>query len=363
MSYDPDKMAAIAQSLYQVQVEATHGQPGSESLRAVLAAVRELYRFRSPESFPEGLVVFHALPDAGDVLDPEDSVVVGAANELDEGLAGAVLQVLDEGRLRVWPTTAVNPIELAARAVVYVFTALTQRTEVTEAEAIALPTGLTTVPNPVGYPSALAPPTFWNLEEALDFYATNLAARSTCKILRTVWAVDAENRRLVLRNHPEVVMRESLAQHLRSSVRDTKLVRVLEEQNVSETEPVDIEVSWSLTSHIALIEVKWLGKCLGEAGDALASYSYTDARAREGAAQLADYLDDFRERTPGHEIKGYLVVYDARRWGITSWEPGAISKEHAWYYVDKPIDFQNTIPDRADFKPPRRVYLEPRLAA
>ena len=362
MSYNADIMAAIAEELYEFHVDAAHGAPGTEALRAVLRTVRDLYLFRSPDSFPEGLVVFRALPDTGDLLDPEVASTLSDVRGFDEQQRGAVVEVLDGG-LRVWPAGAVDPVALVDGAVAYVFTALAERSELSDPEVIALPQGLKTVRNPVGYASAFAPPTFWNLEDALDFYATGLAARSTCKILRTAWAQGAEGRRLVLVNHPEVILRESLAQHLRSTLRDSKLVRVNEEQNVSETEPVDIEVTWSLTSQIALIEIKWLGRCLNEGGDDLAGTRYSDWRARQGAVQLREYLDDFRERTPGHEIKGYLVVFDARRRGVTTWEPGDVSPANAWYYRDKLIEFEDTIPEREDFMPPRRIYLEPRMAA
>ena len=71
--------------------------------------------------------------------------------------------------------------------------------------------------------------------------AASDGAHDRCrKLLRTAWARDAEDRRVVLVNHPEVIMRGSLAQHLRSTLRDSKLVRVNEEQNVSDTELVDI---------------------------------------------------------------------------------------------------------------------------
>lgn len=355
MSYDPDKMAEIAQGLFQVQVEAVHGEAGIASLQAVLQLVRSLYLHRSPEGLSRGLVVFQALPGMTPPAPAGPSTTIAVVQSFPERADGAVVEVRSDGTLTVWGAAAIDPQALASHAVVYAYTP--------DSESIVLPSGHTPVPNPVGYPSALAPPTFWNLEEALGYYATHLAARSTCKILKTVWAVDASNRRLVLCNHPEVIMRESLAQHLRSSVRDTKLVRVLEEQNVSETEPVDIEVSWSLTSHIALIEVKWLGKCLNDDASDLASYAYGDARAREGAVQLANYLDEFRERTPGHEIRGYLVVYDARRWGVTNWQPDPITYDHAWHYADRELDYADSLPERVDFKEPRRFYLEPSVAA
>jgi hypothetical protein len=246
---------------------------------------------------------------------------------------------------------------LAESAIVYSYTLANDD----GIEEIVLPGQRVRIPNPNGYPSAFASPTFWELEDALDWYRDRLARRGTCKILKTAWADDGEDRRLVFVNHPEVIMRESLAQHLRSSLRDHQAVRVNEEQNQSETEPVDIEVTWSLTTHIALIEVKWVGKCLNETGDALATYAYTDARARDGLSQLADYLDDAYERNPGHDIHGYLVVFDGRRRAVTQWRPDVVSGSDAWHYETQELDYRDEIPDREDFQPPRRFYLEPRI--
>lgn len=185
----------------------------------MLRVVRELYLFRSPDSFPDGLVVFRALPDRDDLLDLGDSLTLSDVRDMDEKQRGVVIEVLNGG-LRVWPAGTTQPRALVDGAVAYVFTGVTERTELGDPEAIALPQGLKAVPNPVGYASAFAPPTFWNLEDALTFYASGLAERSTCKILRTAWAKDSSDRRLVLVNHPEVIMRESLAQHLRSTLRD-----------------------------------------------------------------------------------------------------------------------------------------------
>lgn len=162
-------------------------------------------------------------------------------------------------------------------------------------------------------------------------------------------------------NHPEKIMRSSLAQHLRSSLRDLKVVRVNEEQNQSETEPVDIEVSWGFTTHIALLEIKWLGKCLKSSGDELAAYTHSESRAREGVPQLEGYIDEAHERNPGYEIRGYLVVFDGRRKGVRKWLPGEVSAADAWHYKECDIDYGETIPDRNDFRVPVRLYLEPKV--
>jgi hypothetical protein len=362
VSYDAEQMAAIAEELYEFHVERAYGAVGVQRLHDVLATAKQIFLFRSPQSFSDGLIVFSELEAGSQLIERAGSTVLRSPSEVERLSKGAIVEVDRNRRLRAWPAGTVTAAELCDAAVVYVFDAA-RDLEATSEEAIELPEGRTGVPNPNGYPSALAPPTFWNLEDALDYYASDLAARSTCKLLKQVWAPESKPRRLVLCNKPERLLRESLAQHLRSSVRDMKLIEVLEEEKVSETKPVDIKVAWSLTSHVALIEVKWMGKCLHEDGDRLASRSYSDARARAGVEQLAGYLDEAHERSPNHEIKGYLVVFDARRGGVSSWEPGTVSKEDAWRYRDVEIDFKDCLPRREDLAPPKRVFLEPRIAA
>ncbi|MGQ2911247.1 hypothetical protein [Aeromicrobium sp.] len=356
MSYDREAMAKIAEQLFQVHVERAHGEEGVTRLRSILACVKRVYEVRSPLSFTRALVVVAALGETTPALDHAACSAVSSTMDFAGLPDDAVLEVTADGS--VWARSLDGQAyeDFAGTCVVYVYDGATG----SGYERIILETGEVSIPNPNGYPSALAIPTFWELEDSLGYYSDKLASRSTCKILKSAWAGDAQKRRLVFVNSPESTMRESLAQHLRSSLRDHGAIRVNEEQNQSETEPVDIEVTWSLTTHIALIEVKWLGKCLNETDSDLASYSHSDARARDGVTQLAGYLDDAYERNPGHEIKGYLVVFDGRRWGVTTWEPGTITSDQAWYFENREIDYQAVIPTRPDFMTPIRFYLEPR---
>jgi hypothetical protein len=358
MTYNIEIMAAIAERMYQVHVEREHGQAGIAQLQVVLATVKRVYEIRSPLSFGEGLVVLAGLDTSTRVLDETSCSPLANATDISRLPRGAIVEVLASGELRARSLGAADSLQtICSSAIVYAY-----GTQVNDgAEVIVLPTAPVSIPNPNGYPSALAVPTFWELEDSLEFYRTHVASRSTCKVLKTAWADDGDDRRLAFVNHPESIMRESLAQHLRSSLRDHQAIRVNEEQNQSETEPVDIEVTWSLTTHIALIEIKWLGKCLNADGSDLASYAYTDARAREGVPQLVGYLEDAYERNPGHEVKGYLAVFDGRRRGVTSWTPGQVSSGDAWHYEGRDIDYQDVVPNREDFRAPVRFFVEPRV--
>lgn len=197
------------------------------------------------------------------------------------------------------------------------------------------------------------------MADALTDYDVHLARHSTCYILQGVWH---DARRLLLVNKPEKIMRRSLAQHLRTTLRDHAEVR--EEQNVTETEPIDIKVTWSFGTHLSLIEIKWLGRSVNSTGDALAVAFWSPSRPREGAKQLADYLAENVQRAPTHDSEGYLIVFDARRKGTSSLPVGEVSPEDARAYANDVIDYDPKYDAlRDDFQPPRRFWLEPKLLA
>ena len=265
MSYNSDVMAKLAQEHFQVFVEKQYGAPGTDALQKVLATARKIFHIRTPESFAVGLLVTARVDGAA--TNDADFVPADGVHEI-QTLSDAVLvEVRAEGIFARPRRPGELSTDIAMDCVVYEFAPRGESFR----EAIVLPDREVDLPNPNGYPSSLAAPTFWELEDALNHYHQKLARNGTCKILKAAWADDGEQRRLAFVNHPEKVMRSSLAQHLRSSLRDLKVVRVNEEQNQSETEPVDIEVSWGFTTHIALLEVKWLGKCLKSTGEELAS--------------------------------------------------------------------------------------------
>ena len=156
-------------------------------------------------------------------------------------------------------------------------------------------------------------------------------------------------------------MRGSLAQHLETTLRDHAEVR--EEQNVSETQPIDIKVKWSLSAQLSLIEIKWLGQSVSADGTDLATRYDAPARPRAGAKQLADYLEENKQRTPDLETEGYLVVYDARRANVKA-VPAEISDDEAVAFRNAEIEYNPDYEaERSDFREPRRFWLEPKLLA
>ena len=131
----------------------------------------------------------------------------------------------------------------------------------------------------------------------------------------------------------------------------------MREQNVDKTHPVDIRVNFQFSNNVALIEVKWLGK--SRHPDGSLATEYTASRARDGAHQLASYLDSFTVSSPSSVVKGYLVVLDARRRGLVV---GAadISEEDGMYYAHQEVRFDREYDlERIDFSQPLRMFAEP----
>lgn len=261
----------------------------------------------------------------------------------------ATLQVLPDGELWFWPRLVPDLGSLADAAVVYHFAG---------GDFFYLDGGLASVPNPTGFPSVFGLPTFIDLDRALRYYADAMARHSTCRILQRVWFDQA---RILLVNRPEKIMRTSLAQYLRCTLRDHELIEVREEQNVDESHPVDVKISWSMSNRIALIEVKWLGYSIS-IDKSHVSTIYSDPRAQDGADQLARYLESNLERVPRHISRGYLVVYDARRDGVVrDTLIQDIDHETAQHYADIELTYDpRHEEDRIDFAPPARFYLAPR---
>jgi hypothetical protein len=124
------------------------------------------------------LTLFVPVDLGADLLD------TGAARVIDEAEIGsdigtaATVQPLSGGRFRIWDRAPDDVIGLSRSAVVYVYSA--------DGEGFQFPDGLEVLPNPNGYPCALVPPTFWELDDALTFYKSALARQCTCKILAEI---------------------------------------------------------------------------------------------------------------------------------------------------------------------------------
>jgi hypothetical protein len=349
MSIDLDEMRDLVHDLYVMMVVQQHGDPGAAALKQLLAALHKIYRWLDPEAVRDRVVVFKALSDADHPLARDKAVRVQRPEGFAQHDGGPfVIQVLQSGEFLLWKQEALDLGELAAVAVVYEYSSRSEYffAKGERRKAPKLDTG---------YASVFGIPAFSTLREALDAYRTVMARRSACEILKTTWF---EENRLFLKTKPEATMRRSLVQFLASTLRDAE---VRPEQIVDETHPVDVKVTWMLSNRLALIEIKWLGDSKDEATGKVTT-TYRPSRARDGAKQLAEYLDANRERASERRTRGYLVVFDARRRGLAE-EATDIGCDDGLHYADDEIEYDPKYHEqRGDFEEPVRFFVEPKCA-
>jgi hypothetical protein len=322
----PEVMREVVGELYTPAIVSQHKDDGGRRLREVPGALRSIYRGLQPESFAEGLTVFASTDAMARPHRADYAIEMSVAQLAGAQWRGATIQVLANRQLLAWEGEPSDLESLSQTAVVYIW-----RPGI---EAFVVGGELKHVPNPNGYPSGLAAPGFFVLEEALSYYQENLARRCGCHILAGAWHDD---QRLLFANKPERTMRQSLAQYLRGALRDHAEIR--EEQNVTETRPVDVKVTWSNTELLSLIEIKWLGKSVNEPATAITKTFSAPSRTDAGARQLVEYLQGNSVEAPTKPCRGYLVVYDGRRRGVSAVPADTVSPKDAWAYENKEISW------------------------
>jgi hypothetical protein len=345
---DLDVMHNVVQDLYITMVAQQHGNAGATALTKLLVIIRGIYRHIDPEALAHPIVVFKAINDSARPIPEGDAIIVRALELLVNETQGPLtLQLLDNGHLLLWRRGDIAAEALASDAVVYKYESRSE-TFFARSEHRLVPKLHS------AHASNFAVPTFGTLRSALDYYKTRLARLSSCEILTQAWY---DENRLYFKAKPEATMRRSLTQFLYSTLRGAE---VRPEQIVDETHPVDIKVTWVLTNRLALIEIKWLGDSKDPKGED--ATGYTAVRARSGAKQLADYLDDNRQFAPQHVTRGYLVIFDARRRGLNQ-ATKTIDRANGLYYASVEIKFDPEYhKTRSDFEEPIRMFVEPRCA-
>ncbi len=201
--------------------------------------------------------------------------------------------------------------------------------------------------------SAFATPTFFHLEDTLKAYYQMHAKTSIGMELSVCWM---DNNRLRWWAAPESNLRDSLWLFIRDTLRGKGEVK--REQNVDNSNPVDIKVTWNYSRARALIEIKWLGSSFDNAGKCTAHY--TEFRAKRGAVQLRNYLLKSLEENPEHVFVGYLVVFDGRR-KKTKQLLGVITWDDAWAYKDADIVYPRVLQDDKRLRLNNRFFINPNI--
>lgn len=341
---DIDALTEIAETIHLTMVTSVYGDDGTPALRSLLANIKRIYGRVSPDIHRGIIVIVKSLSDTLVSLKGTPEVIYSLDAFPPLRTPCSVIQCFANGSYTIWHLDQVDAAALAQDAIVYKFQRGTEHFYAGDKNAKVTKVSPT-------FASNFAIPTFHDLLEALENYKTLKARSCSCKILQDIWH---DKKRLFLRVKPEHIMRDSLAQFL-DAVLGTK-AEVRPEQNMDETKPVDIKVTWFMSQTIAIIEIKWMGASKDKKR---ITTEYGEARANEGASQLADYLDLNKPQAPQNINRGYLVVYDARRRNLRN-NTQSLSPEDALHYQTKEISFD---PDfhvgRDDFEVPTRFFLEP----
>ena len=343
---DYDQLHSLASRLAVPTAVKSFPAGGEAAVRAVYRTCKRAFATIAPFQL-NGPVIIFSQAEAGTIEFASAGVNVSNINEINAYLnTGFTLEVDPATEsLRIWAGQPKPAEQLSPGAVVFVHDGGIEKFLISDSE----------VDIPRLYPgvqSFFSIPTFADLDDALAFYKNPLARTSDCPILSTVWYDDY---RLFLIEGPEDTIQCSLHIFLRNTLRGD--AEVMREQNVDKTHPVDIRVNFHLSNNVALIEVKWLGK--SKHPDGSLATEYTASRARDGADQLACYLDSFADSSPSSVVKGYLVVLDARRRGLVAGAT-SISEEDGMFYVHQEIEFDPKYDlERNDFSQPLRMFAEP----
>lgn len=344
---DQQELSDLAKRLFVPLLVADLGAESGEIVRALIEVVRRVHRAITTERLSGRLAIVRVL-DGQDFWVNEPSAYFEDFASLTtyyDGQGPLLLKTEGIG-VRVWKVEFSAP-----EGREYVLYEYVQPHE----EYLSCHKAAHAVPRIETSPSYFGAPYFRLLRAALEEYGRVWARESQCEIFATSWF---DERRTLFKAGPEYIMRRSLQRFLRSHLRDCNHVQIMPEQNVDETRPVDIKVVWATYNRVALIEIKWIGKSASQDGTSMVSWA--DARAKSGAAQLAQYLDLYHLQQPDEEARGYLVVYDGRRRGVQN-PPVALSAQQALYYRNREIAYDKSIVARLDFDPPHRFFCEPVL--
>ena len=340
----------IAQSQCSVLIEEDYGSVGISKLIFLIDTIGQIYKHLNFSSFTR-IIIYTPLDPALSLENIENSnfVFYHSFQNLSQ-ISGTELTIELRENLDLLVSIDFIPSvdTLRTNALVY------QRDQAVETIlGKAKEKSLPQIPNSESYFSVQ---TYKELDEALEAYKVIVARYSdNCSQLATVWL---EPNKIFFKPKPEHIMRDSLTYFLKVRLRNTE---VRPEQVVDKSHPVDIKVTWDYTCNLALIEIKWLGKSLEQWGENF-KQNYTQSRALEGANQLSTYLYSNKIQAPDKITKGYLVVFDGRRWRVNK-NTKNITIKQGFYYENKEISYN---PDyskmRSDFAKPVRFFMEPKCS-
>lgn len=340
----------IAQNQFLLMSINEFGDDAHNAVPFLTDNITEIYKHLDYNSFENVIICIGMNED--DVLCDYDSNIIKEINSINLFATQAGNKILIEvqrcGKYRIIIDADININLIAGKSIVYSYV------KKTDEELFYIKDKISKLPAIPGADTYFSIQTFKKLEDALEQYAIKRVLYSECPFLKSAWLTDDK---IFFKPKPEAILRDSLTDFLKITFR----AEVRPEQIVDTSHPVDIKITWSTVNRVALIEIKWLGKSLSAIGADKFSSNYTDARAREGAQQLSEYLDANKIQIPDKKTKGYLVVFDARRKG-TNTNTGSIDAEKGYHYRNTEIAYNPKYDElRKDFAKPVRLFMEPKI--
>lgn len=347
---DIEELSKFAEQLSYHKVKTDFGENGVEDLKQLNRTIRELYKYIPVELLQELVVINCIEVDKRKNFSKQGTTpkeLHNLSNLTQDEFESATVQIIRDDLVLIYEDEIVDLEEVRQVGIIYQYN--------NGREKILCKGETTPLLSLSGFPSIYALPTFKELDSAFEDYSNRRAKGSNCRYLKDSWF---DRNRIFQESGPEHLHRKSLYDFLDITLRAAD---VNEEQNIDDSKPIDIKVAWNFANHLALIEIKWLGKSLNKKGDDFTAEHYA-GRAKDGYEQLIDYMDLNKTRTFHKKTIGYLVVFDARRRNTTP-ETRKISVEEGFYYKNDEIDYEPDPSTRHDIATPVHFFMEPNCTA
>lgn len=333
----------------QIYQACDHNERSIKALEIIAKSLKELYRYFEPTFFSGQFFLCKNFND-DPLFDTKDGQpIIDKTSVLFNRTDGTiVIQVGDDGRFTIWDNPQTDGLQNRNDTLVYLF----------ENDTECFLANGQQINIPYDPPGSMFADHYYNLIQVLERYKIERVLRSSCPFFSLSWT--DKNRCILFKGGPEKDIQDSLEDFLSANLRGISM-EINREFNLGggEPKPVDIRVHWNEANRIALLEVKWLGKSIGDRGQITADWS--DQKVNQGLVQLKGYFDTAQKDFPFAIVKAFLIVIDGRRNNTTK---DTIQISYAdgmhFQYVDLVIDadkrYFESIPG---FERPVRMFAAP----
>lgn len=337
-----ETLIRVLQKQFILKIDDTYGSKAIDEFKFCVSQLKKLYKAIDISQY-ESIIAF-----VGNYAEYQTSSKTMAMDNIHSVLTKRlIVEFVDEDTLNVVQDDHFDATVLSVKTFVYRWTANEKQADQFYIKGVLQAFSDEETPSEGSF---FAVRTYNDLDEALINYRDNVALPCKSKYL----SESMNETRLFFYPAPEENLQKALEEYLSYRLRHCTVKR---EHNVDESHPVDIIVTWQGTSHIALIEIKWVGKSLNNKGEI--SVEHSDGRANKGAAQLVNYIDNNGDSYPHHVTVGYLAVFDLRRKENNDPCAEKISRANANYYKEREISYNPRYETlRTDFKKPYRFFIK-----